>query len=135
MRRHLLKAALLTASPVIAVVASRVGDHDDLACGQNNSDRGGWRSRSARFLVTGELVPAEAAVTLMAGGPGQGGGSAGPPDTVTEGGMTEVMLVTAVPCLDQELAPALFEPEAPARAESAGQLPARITYPASRRCR
>jgi hypothetical protein len=93
----------------------------------------GQPSRSV-FLVTGELVSAgtigRAGVSLMIGEPGQGAGTAGPLQTLTEGGTTEVMPVTAAPYLGQELAPALFEPKALATAESAGRLPVRIAYSA-----
>jgi hypothetical protein len=64
----------------------------------------------------------------MTGGPGQDTGSAGPLETLSQGGTTEILPVMAAPYLGQGLARALFEPSALARAESAGRLPMRITY-------
>ena len=146
MRRHLLSGALLTASLVIAVAAISAVTTTTAAASAATTTSHAAKTAAIEatrvtgqpgrpvFLVTGELVFAGAAgmagVSLMTGGPGQDMGSAGPLQTLTQGGSTEVMPVTAAPYLGQELAPALFEPRALARAESAGRLPVRIAYSA-----
>jgi hypothetical protein len=147
MRRHVLSAPMLAASLAFAAAASftatTIGAIASAATTTSHATKTttttaaagvtGQPSRSV-FLVTGELVSAgaigRAGVSLMIGGPGQDAGTAGPLQTLTRGGTTEVMPVTAAPYLGQELAPALFEPRALATAESAGRLPVRIAYSA-----
>ena len=151
MRRHVLEAAVLTASLMIAAVAGPA-----LATAAINAPgvkaaittpAAGRASQQAVmasattepasrpvFLVTGEQVSigttGPAGVTVTTAGPGQATGSAGPLQTLSQGGTTQVMPVTAAPYLGRGLSPALFEPRALARAESAGRLPVRISYSA-----
>lgn len=79
----------------------------------------------AAFLVTGQRVTTgPAGVAVLPGGPG-------PASQFKElqlGGRTYVLPVQATAYLNRGLAPALFEPSALARAESAGRLPVRISY-------
>jgi hypothetical protein len=136
MRRLLLNAAVLTASLAFAAAASpAVATISAAASAARTTAAAGPARQPSRsvFLITGELVSAgaigTAAESLMIGGSGPDAGTAGPLQTLTQGGTTEVMPVTAAPYLGQELAPTLFEPKALAAVESAGRLPVRITYP------
>lgn len=83
------------------------------------------------FLVTGEQVSLAGGLGgmyVMTREPGSEAEPAGPLQTLSQGGTTRVMPVTAAPYLGRGLAAALFEPKALARAESAGRLPVRISY-------
>lgn len=136
MRRHLLCAAMLTASLAFAAAAGSFTTINAAASAAATTTAAagptGLPSRSV-FLVTGERVSAEAigraGASVMIGGPGQDADTAGPLQTLTEGGTTEVLPVTAAPYVGRVLAPELFEPRALAKAESAGRLPVRIAFP------
>jgi hypothetical protein len=143
MSRPALGAAVLTASLVIAASAGQAAAAAAIAPPAAGAVRATARLAAAAarptgravFLVTGQRVPAAAAglagVHVMTGGPGQGWGSAGPLQLRSEGGTTQVMPAKAAPYAGRGLAPALFEPRALAKAESAGRLPVRISYSAS----
>ena len=151
MRRHVLNAALLRASVLLAAAAgpalATAAVNAPAVTAAITSPTAGRATEAAVtaptttgqagqsvFLVTGQQVslgtagPAVVAVTT--GGPGQAPGSAGPLQTARQDGTTQVMPVTAAPYLGRGLSPALFEPRALARAESAGRLPVRISYSA-----
>ena len=120
-------AATLTSTAAGAAGAAR-------ATARLAAAAGGLTGRAV-FLVTGQWVPAAAAglagTHVLTGGPGQGWGSAGPLQIRSEGGTTQVMPAEAAPYAGRGLAPALFEPRALAKAESAGRLPVRLSYSAS----
>lgn len=139
MRRPAFSSAVLTAGLVIAVPAGQAvataAAMAPPAAAATTRPAAGLATRPV-FLVTGELVhPAStgpARASFVPSGPGQGRGSAGPLEMLSQGGTAEVMPVMAAPYVARGLAPALFEPRALARAESAGRLPVRITYSAGR---
>src|SRR5579863_9915593 len=100
------------------------------------SARPGPAGRSV-FLITGEQLSLSSAglagMQVLTTWPGPKADPAGPLRTQSQGDTTLVMPVTAAPYLARGLAPALFEPKALARAESAGRLPVRISYSGSLR--
>jgi hypothetical protein len=151
MRRHVPEAAVLTASLMIAAVAgpalATAATNAPAVTAAITTPAAGHAPEQAVmaaattepasrtvFLVTGEQVStgttSPAGVTVTTGGPGQATGSAGPLQTLRQGGTTQVMPVAAAPYLGRTLSPALFEPTALASAESAGRLPLRISYSA-----
>jgi len=149
MRRHVPEAAVLTAGLMIAAVAgpalaTAAINTPAVTAAITTPPAGRAPQQAIRaaattgpagrtvFLVTGEQVSlgtaGPAGVTVTTGGPGQPVRSAGPLQTLRQDGTTQVMPVTAAPYLGRGLSPALFEPTALARAESAGRLPLRISY-------
>ena len=153
MRRHVLDAALLTASLLIAAAAGpalataavsapavtpaiTTPTAGQVTAAADPAPTTTGSAGQSVFLVTGQRVSlgtaGPAGVIVTTGGPGQAGGSAGPLQTLREDGTTQVLPVTAAPYLGRGLSPALFEPRTLARAESAGRLPVRISYSGGR---
>jgi hypothetical protein len=144
MRRPALRAAVLTASLVIAAPADQAvataaatvpaaAATTTLAAARPGGVLAAATGLARRpvFLITGELISAadgSAGADAMTGEPEPDTGTAGPLEMLSQGGTTQVMPVTAAPYIGRGLVVALFEPGMLARAESAGRLPVRITY-------
>lgn len=123
MRAHLSLSAVLSAVLAVILTAATAMAGPVTPAGTEATAA----PARAVFLVTGQQVTVgQAGVAVLPGGPG----SASQFQELQTGGRTYVLPVQAGAYLNQGLAPALFEPGALARAESAGRLPVRISYSA-----
>lgn len=135
MRHHLLTPAVLTAVVAVAVAAGAAVTTTARPAAAVTAPAAAAATAQAGqrvFLVTGELITVGTAgtggVSIAAGAPGQETGPVGPLQTLSLGGKTYVLPVTAAAYLGRGLDPGLFEPSALAGAEPGGRLPVRVVY-------